>query len=392
MLDGPSCPLTCHVTPLDTCQPLLPSRIKPTVLTSSPPSNHLVSPQMSHDLDSSYPPPLRHVGHREDDDEPPESITDSDPVPVPVIDLHCLNDDVDKDGEELRKLDEACREWGIFRLVNHGVPLGLMAEVEELTKRLFWMSFESKKSSCEEGPVSYFWGTPALTPSGSALSGGHRKINLVEGFNLPLSQLSEFHPQLPLLQSFRVAMIEYGEHISRIATSLFKAMASKLEVKMEEDKSSNCYVSDKTGNIRVYRYPRSPNNHHVIGSWGMEPHTDSSVLSILNHHTQDSALELFNNHQWLPLQSIPNTLVVNIGDMMQAISDDRYKSALHRVRISQEKERISVCYFVFPDEEFVIESSKYKPFSYSDFRAQVQEDIKTTGYKVGLSRFSQTHH
>ncbi|XP_028752972.1 gibberellin 2-beta-dioxygenase 8-like isoform X2 [Neltuma alba] len=348
-------------------------------------------------LDSSYPPPLCHLGideddagnHREHHQEHPETATTSDPVPVPVIDLQCLNDD-----EVLRRLDEACREWGIFRVVNHGVPAALMAELEDLTKRLFWMSFESKKASCEGSPVSYFWGTPALTPSGTALSGGHRKINLVEGFNLPLSQLSEFHPRLPLLQSFRVAVLEYEEQVARIATSLFKAMAKNLDDVSILEKSSQ-YLSHKTANIRVYRYPRSPNNNNnnnTVASWGMEPHTDSSVLSILSPHTQDSSLEILNSYQWLPLQSIPNTLLVNIGDMMQAISDDRYKSALHRVRISQEKERISVCYFVFPDEEFVIGSSKYKPFSYSDFRAQVQEDIKAIGYKVGLSRFTQTHH
>ena len=85
----------------------------------------------------------------------------------------------------------ACREWGIFRVVNHGVPAALTAEMEELTKRLFCMSFEMKKESCEGSAVSYFWGTPALTPTGTALSGEHRKINLVEGFNIPLSQLSD---------------------------------------------------------------------------------------------------------------------------------------------------------------------------------------------------------
>ncbi|KAK4278555.1 hypothetical protein QN277_016389 [Acacia crassicarpa] len=352
---------------------------------------------MSH-LDSSYPPPLRDHAVDEDggghhpehhQDPSPESVSNSDPVPIPVIDLQCLNND-DDDGV-LRKLDEACREWGIFRLVNHGVPVALMAELEDLTKRLFSISFETKKTSCEGSPVSYFWGTPALTPSGTALSGGHRKINLVEGFHLPLSQLSEFHPQLPLLQSFRVAMIGYGEHVSRIATSLFKAMAKKLDDEVKIIEKARQYVSEKTGYIRVYRYPRSPNHHllhHNNGEWGMEPHTDSSVLSILNYHTQDSSLELLHNDQWLPLLSIPNTLVVNIGDIMQAISDDRYKSALHRVRISQEKERISVCYFVFPEEEFVMKTSKYKPFSYSDFRSQVQEDIKTIGCKVGLSRFT----
>lgn len=71
----------------------------------------------------------------------------------------------------------------------------------------------------------------------------------------------------------------------------------------------------------------------------------------------------------------------------QAISDDKYTSVKHRVRVNKYKERLSVGYFVFPDEDRLIHSSTYKPFSYSEFRAQVQQDLKTVGIKVGLQRF-----
>ena len=62
----------------------------------------------------------------------------------------------------------------------------------------------------------------------------------------------------------------------------------------------------------------------------------------------------------------------------------------HRVKVNKHRERISICYFVFPGEDVVIESSKYRPFTYNEFRAQVQQDIKALGYKVGLARFEQT--
>ena len=72
--------------------------------------------------------------------------------------------------------------------------------------------------------------------------------------------------------------------------------------------------------------------------------------------------------------------------MTQAISDDEYISVKHRVRVNKE-ERFSICYFVFPAEGSVVHSSKYKPFTYTDFQEQVQKDTKTLGYKVGLQRF-----
>lgn len=75
------------------------------------------------------------------------------------------------------------------------------------------------------------------------------------------------------------------------------------------------------------------------------------------------------------------------GFPYQAMSDDNYIGAKHRVKVNRRKERLSVGYFVLPYEDSVIESSKYKPFTYADFRAEVQQDLKTVGYKIGLQKF-----
>lgn len=75
--------------------------------------------------------------------------------------------------------------------------------------------------------------------------------------------------------------------------------------------------------------------------------------------------------------------------LLQAMSNDVYKSAKHKVILnnSNPRERISICYFVFPEGDAAITSSNYKPFCYNDFRSQVQLDIKNIGSKVGLARF-----
>ncbi|KAJ9154045.1 hypothetical protein P3X46_027423 [Hevea brasiliensis] len=118
----------------------------------------------------------------------------------------------------------------------------------------------------------------------------------------------------------------------------------------------------------------------------MEAHTDSSVLSIMNQE-QVGGFELLKDDKWLQVEPIPDALILNLGDMMQAISNDGYKSVKHRVKPNKYGERYSICYFVFPAEGSVIQSPKYKPFTYSDFQAQVQQDIKTMGFKIGLDRF-----
>ncbi|GMI97173.1 Gibberellin 2-oxidase 9 [Hibiscus trionum] len=292
-------------------------------------------------------------------------------VPVPTVDLQCLS---------RHKLGEACENWGIFRLANHGIPSTLLTKLQHHAKMLFSLSFESKQALMTN-PVSYFWGTPALTSSGTALKSASSNMNWLEGLNVPLSQLPQFQSEDPLLHCFRLLLEEYGRHLSRIATTLFQSMAKNLDLDPEQ---SECMLDESTGFIRVYRYP--PHRSIAGEAWGMIPHTDSSVLSIVNQD-QVGGLEICKDNKWILVDPIPNTLIVHIGDMMQAISGDRYASLRHRVRVKKQEERLSICYFVFPAEDSVIRSSKYKPFTYKEFQQQVQKDTSTVGYKVGLQRF-----
>ncbi|GMI81713.1 Gibberellin 2-oxidase 9 [Hibiscus trionum] len=320
----------------------------------------------------SYPPVFRHPSA-----SPPQLTTansmedssSSSSVPIPVVDLQRLSQET---------LGEACKEWGVFRLVNHGIPASLLSKLEEHVRVLFSLSFESKQALVSN-PLSYFWGTPVLTPSGDALRGA-LNLNWLEGINVPLSQLPLFQSEDSRLEDFRHFLEEYGRHLSRIATTLFEAMVKNLNLCPKQSESS---LDKSSGFIRLYRYPpRSV----VDEACGMMEHTDSSLLSIV-HQDQVGGLEIFKDNKWLLVNPISDTLLVHIGDMMQAISDDQYRSVKHRVSVNKQEERVSICYFVFPAKGSVVRSSKYKPFTYTEFQQQVQNDTKTLGYKVGLQRF-----
>ena len=77
--------------------------------------------------------------------------------------------------------------------------------------------------------------------------------------------------------------------------------------------------------------------------------------------------------------------------LMQALSNDIYKSITHRVVANQDVERYSAAYFYCPTYETVIQScsnpSLYRNFSFKEYRVQTEKDVKATGNKVGLSRF-----
>lgn len=114
-------------------------------------------------------------------------------------------------------------------------------------------------------------------------------------------------------------MNQYCKHMARIARTIFDAMA--IDLKLTGDQSSS-YLSEHDGTFRVYRYPRRPEN---CDNLGMEAHTDSSVLSILNEDDV-GGLQILHRGKWLDVKPIADTLIVNLGDMMQVSSRSTSKS------------------------------------------------------------------
>ncbi|XP_039128195.1 gibberellin 2-beta-dioxygenase 8-like [Dioscorea cayenensis subsp. rotundata] len=308
--------------------------------------------------DNSYPPLFRQI----QPNPIPRTSEDEISLHIPVIDLESLDDDA---------LAAACRDYGLIRLENHGIPSDLSMKLQNETARLLSLSFEEKESRFHGSPVSYFWGTPAMRSL--------RSVNWVEGLHIPMDQLrSDVDSSF---SSFRSLGAEYGEHMARIARKKsFDAVARDLKL---DSSQLGSYLDESHGILRVYRYPLCPD---VGNYFGMDTHTDSSVWSILN---QDSVggLQILHGNQWLHVPPVPGSIIVNVGDMLQAISNDKYKSVQHRVLANGDKERMSLCYFAFPREGGVIKSSNYRPFTYQDFNAQVQQDVKDFGFKVGLERF-----
>ncbi|KAF3503771.1 hypothetical protein F2Q69_00044129 [Brassica cretica] len=160
-------------------------------------------------------------------------------------------------------------------------------------------------------------------------------------------------------------------------------LSQALNLELSGDQRSEL-LSESTGLLRVYRYPQSSSVEAEGEALGMEVHTDSSVISILKED-ETGGLEIMKGEEWLRVKPVADTLIINLGDMMQ----NEYKGVKHRVKKKDRtRERHSVCYFVFPQRDCVIKSSNYKPFTYSEFEAQVQADVQSLGTKVSLHRFS----
>ncbi|KAJ0921087.1 putative gibberellin 2-beta-dioxygenase [Helianthus annuus] len=294
---------------------------------------------------------------------------------LPLIDLSCLNQDGFRSEECKREIAEAAQQWGFFQVVNHGVSSEILENMRCEQVKAFKKPFQEKVNGIREFDFlagNYRWGTPSATCL--------RQLAWSEAFHVPLTHISTMGGDT----SFSTTMKQYTKIVSNLAEKLAEILAEKLGQKPGFFKE-NCVPS--TCYIRMSRYPFCPISPQVFG---LVPHTDSDFLTIL-HQDHVGGLELLRNGKWIAVNPKQGTLLVMIGDLFQAWSNDVYKSVEHRVVANKHFERHSVAYFLCPSYETVIEScggsSTYRRFSFGEFREQVQEDVKRFGHKVGLPRF-----
>lgn len=135
------------------------------------------------------------------------------------------------------------------------------------------------------------------------------------------------------------------------------------------------YLEDSLSTLRLLHYPPVESAASGSGSSTQEvklsctPHTDSGILTLL-HQDSTGGLEVRNSDgQWVAAPYIPESLVVNIGDLMAKVSGGRFVATMHRVRapglsasasaIGQNGEtqavgRISVPFFFEPGENCLV--------------------------------------
>jgi gibberellin 2-oxidase len=185
------------------------------------------------------------------------------------------------------------------------------------------------------------------------------------------------------------------EEVSTAMSQLAQQLASILTKELQGDDDDEMMMSctRSTCFLRLNRYPPCRGG----GAFGLCPHTDSDFLTILRPLDSVGGLQLLKAGRWLTVKPNPAALIVNIGDLLQAWSNDLYRSVEHRVVAHSVRERFSVAFFLCPSYDTVIRprrwpegsqiESVYRSFTFGEYRNQVREDVRLTGRKIGLPRF-----
>ncbi|KAF0931772.1 hypothetical protein E2562_005754 [Oryza meyeriana var. granulata] len=307
---------------------------------------------------------------------------------LPMIDVGCLTA-AGAGGQQAANAEEraacasaiaaAAADWGFFQVVNHGVGQELLEAMRREQARLFRLPFEAKANAGLLND-SYRWGTPTATSL--------RQLSWSEAFHVPLAGISGKGCNYGELTTLRDVTREVADAMSKLARTLARVLAeSLLGHSAGERFPEGC--DDTTCFLRLNRYPPCPFSPDA-DAFGLVPHTDSDFLTVL---CQDhvGGLQLMKGSRWVAVKPIPGALIVNIGDLFQAWSNNRYRSVEHRVMTNATTERYSVAYFLCPSYDSPIgtcrEPSIYRAFTFGEYRRRVQEDVKKTGKKIGLRNF-----
>ncbi|TKY71920.1 Codeine O-demethylase [Spatholobus suberectus] len=236
---------------------------------------------------------------------------------------------------ELEKLNSACRDWGFFQLVEHGISPLVLETLKDEVEGFFRLPLEEKmKYKVRPGDVEGY-GT-VIRSEDQKLDWGDRlfmKIN-------PLGMRKPYlFPELP--SSLRSILELYIVELQNLAMILVGLLGKALKI----DKREWEVFEDGIQNLRTTYYPPCPQPELVMG---LTAHSDASGITILNQMNGVNGLQIKKDGVWIPVDVISDAFVVNIGDILEIMSNGAYKSVEHRAIVNSEKERISVAMFFLP--------------------------------------------
>eukprot|EP01006_Ploeotia_vitrea_P026633 TRINITY_DN59590_c0_g2_i1.p1 TRINITY_DN59590_c0_g2~~TRINITY_DN59590_c0_g2_i1.p1 ORF type:complete len:637 (+),score=55.78 TRINITY_DN59590_c0_g2_i1:73-1911(+) len=265
---------------------------------------------------------------------------------IPVIDLSKPPSQV------ALELSKVCQEVGFFQIVNHGIPLSWMDRILEQAKLFFSLPKEKKNKAKMIGARGHF----EMEAENLNLEGDPtKKPDLKEGFDVGREQDTPQHPAFGINQwpdsedvpEFRKTLTEYYgmlENLGRRMMTLF-ALSLRLSPTYFDE-----MVTNPVCTLRLLHYPPG-----IVKQLGAGAHKDYGCCTLL---LQDDAGGLQAQNaagEWVYVRPIKGAYVVNLGEMTERWTNQRFGATIHRVFNTSNRERYSSPFFFNPNLDTMIE-------------------------------------
>ncbi|CAL5001802.1 unnamed protein product [Urochloa decumbens] len=235
-------------------------------------------------------------------------------VTIPVVDLA-----YDDKASLVAQVRAAAESVGFFQVVNHGVPGELLAETLASVRRFHEAPAEARRPY-------YNRDLPA------------RRVRYQSNFDLFQSPAANWRDtlylELPAVAEeipppCRAAVPEYARRARELGRRLLGLLSEALDLDAGYlEKDVGCLDGGEGVVLTCHYYPPCPEPEKTLGT---TRHSDPSFLTVVLQDGVGGLQVLAGGSSWVDVPPLPGALVVNVGDLLQLVSNDRFRSVEHRV-------------------------------------------------------------
>jgi len=274
---------------------------------------------------------------------------------IPVVDLsHFLSGNKEQKNDFVKSLGSACEEVGFVAVKNHGVSDELIADLYRYVQQFFSLPLEDKRAY-EKPELA---GQRGYTSFGKEHAKGSVAADLKEFFqfgqivddqdavtslypeNVFVKEVPEFTPTI--LKAYRA--FEWS------GSALMRAIALYLNLR---ETYFDQYIHNGNSILRAIHYP--PILEEPATAIRAEQHEDINLITLLVGASADGLQILSKQNNWVAVNPLPDQIVVNVGDMLQRLTNNKLSSTTHRVvnpeRAKWHTSRFSIPFFLHPKSE-----------------------------------------
>jgi isopenicillin N synthase-like dioxygenase len=269
--------------------------------------------------------------------------------PLPLVDISLLGSDRLTDRLAVaRDLDRACAEHGFLYITGAQLQRGLFRQLHRRARGYFALDHDAKMKSYIGGSENH----SGYVPVGEEQFASGTQ-DLKEAFDIncdypsPVGRRPLLGPNTwPEMPGFREDVQAYYSHVTRIGRQLFGAFALALGL---DERHFDAHLRNPPSQLRLIHYPL---NETAEDRPGIGAHTDYECFTLL--FATAPGLQIVDKQgAWVDVPLIDGTLIMNIGDMMEILSNGRYTATRHRVK-QVGQERYSFPLFQSCDYDYVV--------------------------------------
>lgn len=269
---------------------------------------------------------------------------------LPSLDLSLLDSSLEQRQKFLDDLRHAARDVGFFYLTDHGIDGDLLRQVQDHARQFFALP-EDEKVAVAMINSPHFRG---YNRAASEITRG--KPDLREQFDLGAEraalELDHNSPDWARLQGpnqwptalpqLKPLLLAWQQAMTRMALRLLRAFAQALS--LPEGAFDPLYGDKPNEHIKLIRYPGRAEGQ---SNQGVGAHKDSGFLSFLLQDQQAGLQVEIEEGRWIDAWPRENSLVVNIGELLELATNGYLRATVHRVQSPPAgSERLSIAFFL----------------------------------------------